>query len=320
MGLRLNRGPLEFDIEPLARTTTRPPRTAQPQQTPATGPVTLDDLKSQFDTSEAELGLLQEQLGQVSGFNVESQSGRDQFVNFVRQNPGFTNPFNIPGIDVANSLGLRDKKNFAGAQEQIARIIEARIQENLKSQKSLQRQARDLRLAGLTDEEERIRAELDTRKSELNQLINQQLQTNLEETKEQGGEARATAGQQFSQAGLLRSSAANRGFEQIDLAQQEQEAQNRLTAETAKTQLDQSTKRTLDSIQNRRRELELQGDLTNLRSIEDLSFNFDVNQFEQQLQREISQIEEAGRPGFLGSLIGGIVSGGISILTGGLVK
>lgn len=257
---------------------------------------TLEGYQEQFNQGQQQLQSLADRQGQIGAYS-------DQALE-----------------KLLRGYGLKYSDDRANDEQTLNKYLEAQIQSTLKKQSKLQQLSRDLTLAGFQYQEGALGKQLDTEQTALNKLIEEQLGLNISETEQQADLVRGETGALAEDRGLLRSTFAQRAIEDVGLQEQKQIAQQRLTASEAQKAIKEYKEDTLDAIKAKRQALQNQFSLAQVKTSEDLLFNYDVTALQNELNNQLMQLQEdANDPGLFGGILGGVAGGLIGFFTGGPV-
>jgi hypothetical protein len=177
----------------------------------------------------------------------------------------------------------------------------------------------------LTKRTEDYGRQLLSQQPQLEAAIDQRLATMLEEVGFRADVGRQQVGAALAGRGLIRGTAGSKAVGSVTLAEQAERAQQRLQASQQKSQVERVVGETFGKIRTARRQSEQAKTLAEIRSMDDIVFEFDAKSLQDRVSSEIErmQLDSAnaeiskgiltGIGGVIGAVVGGIATGGTPV-------
>ena len=227
----------------------------------------------------------------------------------------------IPGISGAPSEnpGVRGRKDA-----ETDALLNQALDEQLKAIKPRMEALKEKKIFSETEgllgkartKEQALREQLLEGQTKLVSSLEQRLNSSLEEAGIKAGEARALTGSALAQRGLSRSTMGSQALGEITSAEQEQKGQFMTEAAKVKGQISTGIEGTLKGIEDKRKRLEIDRSLTNLKTFQDIGFQIDHQAIADKFKQAILNAElDANDRIFTEKLVGGIAGGILGFAT-----
>ena len=304
---------------------------------PKKGPYTLKDY-GVFSNIDDELGMLENEFTRLSeeksklssassfdrglanqlknefGIDYNTQIGSPSII-------GTSGAPRIPGISGASS----DNFGTGGRGEAETDVLLSQaLDEQLKAIKPRMEALKEKKIFSETEgllgkartKEQALREQLLEGQTKLVSSLEQRLNSSLEEAGIKAGEARALTGSALAQRGLSRSTMGSQALGEITSTEQEQKGQFRTEAAKVKGQISTGIEGTLKGIEDKRKRLEIDRSLTNLKTFQDIGFQIDHQAIADKFKQAILNAElDANDRIFTEKLVGGIAGGILGFAT-----
>lgn len=199
-------------------------------------------------------------------------------------------------------------KNRAGVAEVLQGLKLRRLQELQKERSNAAQDVLKRKVEDAKSEEQVLREKVLGLRSDLTSAIDKQLTALLEETGINAANIFQDTAGALASRGMLRSTAANRAFNEITLNQQQEQARLRGAAESNQYKVQRGIDKTIGDIDQRRKEIEFKQMAGEALALDDMSFNIDVENLKTQFQNEIADAQLSARDqSFFYQMIGGTI-------------
>ena len=216
------------------------------------------------------------------------------------------------------SSGYKEQFDQSNFEKQKLATLEQRLKDTLGSTKYLSDQVAGESRAGSLAQAQALQGQLLDLNKSAQDAINKQLSGLLEETGFQANFAREQFGAQAAGSGLGRSSYAQRGLQDITGAELGSRIEARQGAEEARQRVGGTLEKTRTALETQKKAIEMEKDLTRLRTYEEMRFTLDEEDIQKQLRDEMLKMQlDAKNSNIFGTILGGLLTGGVALMTGG---